>query len=181
MNTTPNGEPRPTEAWLARLRERLLAVASRRVPAEAVEDVVQDALRVIVERKVPETGAMIDDLPGLAWCFQVLRNTIGNYYQKARTRRTWRERESTRAPEPAAPTPLDALESADATRTILAAIQAMRGDADSCGRYLECLAQGTSPADLARSEGVEPAVLYRRIYRCRHKLRVVLIERGILA
>ncbi len=181
MNTTPSGEPRATEAWLARLRERLLAVASRRVPAEAVEDVVQDALRVIVERKVLEAGAVIDDLPGLAWCFQVLRNTIGNYYQKTRTRRAWQEQASSHVETPAPPTPLDALESEEATRVILATLREMRDDSESCGRYLERLAHGAAPADLARAEGVDPAVLYRRIYRCRYKLRMRLIERGILA
>lgn len=180
MNDTPGGETR-TEAWLARLRERLLAVASRRVPAESVEDVVQDALRVIVQRRIPDSKAMrIDDLPPLAWCFQVLRNTIGNYYQKTRSRQRWQEWVTNQDATPA-PTPLDALESDDATRAILAALAEMRDDSESCGRYLERLAAGISPADLARDEGLDAAVLYRRIYRCRHKLRLKLMERGILA
>lgn len=182
MNVTPSGEVRPTEAWLGRLRERLLAIASRRVPAESVEDVVQDALRVIVQRRIPDSSAVrIDDLPELAWCFQVLRNTIGNYYQKTRSRLRWQEQAATRTAAPAPPTPLDALESAEATRVILAAMEDMRDDSESCGRYLERLAAGDSPADLARNEGLDPAVLYRRIYRCRHKLRLKLMERGILA
>ena len=40
----------PLEPWLESLRARLLGVARRRVPQVAAEDLVQDALKVILER-----------------------------------------------------------------------------------------------------------------------------------
>ena len=40
----------PLEPWLENLRARLLGVTRRRVPHETAEDLVQDALKVIVER-----------------------------------------------------------------------------------------------------------------------------------
>lgn len=169
------------EAWLAQLRRRMVAVAARRVPAADVEDVVQDALRVVAERGVGEDAAVsVEGLPGLAWCFQVLRNTIGNYYQKSRTRRALLDRAESAARHAAdPPVPLDSLEANDAARAILEAIESF-GPGD-CRRYLASLAGGTSPAELAHAERIEAPVLYRRIYRCRHRLRAALIERGILA
>ena len=47
--------------WLERLRGRMLDIARRRVPADEVEDLVQGALRVIVER-VRAIGEGLDQL-----------------------------------------------------------------------------------------------------------------------
>ena len=86
MKEAGTGEPRGarslhTDAWLAALRERFHDVASRRVPYEAVEDVVQEALRVVVEH-LPAQEA--EERLSIAWCFQTLRNVIGDHYRRVR-------------------------------------------------------------------------------------------------
>ena len=39
---------------------------------------------------------------------------------------------------------------------------------------------GSSPARIAEDEAVEARALYRRIYRCREKLRQLLEKKGVL-
>ena len=50
-----------------------------------------------------------------------------------------------------------------------------------CARYLQRLFDGVAPGELARQEGLEEAALYRRVYRCRIKLRTLLARRGVEA
>jgi DNA-directed RNA polymerase specialized sigma24 family protein len=183
MNGDTGGAAADARAdWPALLRERLVQVARRRVATDAVEDIVQDAMRIIVERGVVRPGAMAPDgQPGLAWCFQVLRNVIGNHYQKERTRRRRiAAGEGVDAPD-AAPGPLVALESADSTRVVLACLEQLGRVDASCAKRLRALAEGQAPGDLARAEAVEEAAFYRRLYRCRLKLRELLAAQGVFA
>ncbi len=172
------------DAALRDLRDRFISVTRRRVPEDAAEDLVQSALQVVIERGWrPGTADRIDDLPPLAWCFQVLRHTIGNYYQRRRTAEarliplglTSREEPIARG------TPLEALESREARRLVLEAIDSLSVDGTDCQHYLKRLMEGATPADLATEAGLIESVLYRRVYRCREKLRGLLRERGILA
>ena len=64
---------------------RFVTVAARRVESDAVEDLVQDALRIVHEKAGVGPGTLVDGRPALAWCFQVLRNVIGNHYQRRRS------------------------------------------------------------------------------------------------
>jgi RNA polymerase sigma factor (sigma-70 family) len=166
----------PEGAWLAPLRERFLSIARRRVHPDVAEDLVQDALRVIVER------ASAADAPPLPYCFQVLRNVIGNHYQKQRVRRRRDESSERAASVPdAAPTPLEALESADAVRVVGECLDGLAATDPGCARYLRRLLAGAAPADVADEEGLPHAAFYRRVYRCRIKLRELLDQRGLFA
>jgi DNA-directed RNA polymerase specialized sigma24 family protein len=172
-----------TSAWLSEVRARLAGLARRRVAADAVEDVVQDALRVIVERGLDSPGALADaGEPGLAWCFRVLRNVIGNHYQKERVqarRRDGGERaEAAHHPDPS---PLESLASADSVRLVESCLAGMESTDPACARYLRRLGQGFSPRELAGEERLDEAVLYRRVYRCRIKLRALLEAKGYFA
>jgi len=163
---------RERQQWLEQLRDRFLGVARRRVPEDSVEDLVQDALSVVVakgERK-----------PDLAWCFQVLRNVIGNHYQKARTRARELHPDDV-APAAPSPTPLEALEDREFEELVEAGLGELANGGTDCERYLRALLNGGSPAAIAERERLDPAVLYRRIYRCRGKLRSILREKGVLA
>jgi DNA-directed RNA polymerase specialized sigma24 family protein len=173
----------PGADWLGPLRDRFVAVARRRVAPIDVEDVVQEALRIVVEKRVAGPGGpAVEGRPPLAWCFQVLRHTIGNHYQRVRVRAAHHAPAEAAAGHAAAdPTPLEALESADAVRLILAALDTLERESASCGRYLRRLLAGASPAEVAGAEGVEEAAFYRRVYRCRVRLRALLGERGVLA
>lgn len=169
--------------WLADLRASLVEQARRRVEPGAVEDVVQDTLRVIVERGVREPGgAWVDGLPPLAWSMQVLRNMIGNHYQRARVRSArWSPVEEAASIPSAGGTPLELYEVAEGERIVRMAIERVAGSDPNCGRYLERLAGGAAPGDLAEKEGVDAAAFYRRLYRCREKLRTRLREAGVVA
>jgi DNA-directed RNA polymerase specialized sigma24 family protein len=119
--------------------------------------------------------------PPLAWCFQVLRHRIGNHYKHTRVRsgHVALDPESPRLAAPA--TPLESLAAADAVRAIERALDQLGRDDAPCGRYLRTLAAGQAPRTLAAREGVAEAVLYRRVYRCRQKLRALLADAGVLA
>jgi RNA polymerase sigma factor (sigma-70 family) len=171
------------ERWLGMLRTRFLEIARRRVAAAAVEDTVQEALRVVYERGIVAAAAgqvrMEDGLPPLAWCFQVLRNTIGNHYQRQQHRRheTLSEAHTAASPEP---DPLESLEQGELARQLGAALDALALSAPDCARHLRRLLAGATPAALAADEGLAAEPLYRRLYRCRARLRELLIERGVL-
>lgn len=169
--------------WLVALRARFVSVARRRVAADDVEDVVQEALRIVISKESGGPGgARLDGELPIAWCFAVLRNAVGNHYQRTRVRqRVHAPLEAAGEPAGLAPTPLEALESADAASRIEAAVVALATESGTCGRYIRALAAGRTPAEVASEEGLEEASLYRRVYRCRQRLRALLAERGVLA
>ncbi len=160
------------EAWIGELTRRFTEVAARRVNPASIEDLVQDALRVVIEKG--------GDRPRLDWCFQVLRNVIGNHYQREKTRRRFV------VPDPE--------READAAATEVTALEAMEGQelvdllrtgvgtlGEPCSNYLGRLMVGESPARISTEEGLEAAVFYRRLYRCRQKLREWLKSKGVEA
>jgi RNA polymerase sigma factor (sigma-70 family) len=185
MNEAPGasaGEARVE--WPPGLRRRLLEVARRRVAAEAAEDVVQEALRIIVERGIERAGTLAPDgQPGLAYCFQVLRNVIGNHYQRERTRRrrlAISPEEGFSAADPA-PGPLEALAASEAAEAVVDCLERLALSDAPCAARLRALAEGRAPGELAREERIEEAAFYRRLYRCRLKFRELLLEHGVRA
>ena len=169
------------DEWFAQLRARFLEIARRRVGSEAAEDVVQDALKVVSERgEAVLRQSDVDGRTPLAWCMQVLRNTIGNHYQKQRTRRERiQEGEVALDPVDPSPGPIEALESAEALRLIRQSLEEMARVRDHCARYIRSIAKGVSPRQIAAEERLEEAVIYRRVYRCRQKFRDLLRSRGL--
>ena len=169
--------PRERELWLGDLRARFLDVARKRVPAEAVEDVVQEALTVIHTKSEPSAS--------LPWCFQVLRNVVGNYYQKQRTRLTSLAPGSTSrvqmeemAGGRPGPTPLEALERSETARMLRAAIDELSALDERCGTLLRSYLEETPMA--GAPEGAA-STQYVRAFRCRQRLKTILLRRGVLA
>jgi RNA polymerase sigma factor (sigma-70 family) len=152
-------------------------LTARRVEADAVEDLVQDALRIVHDRGGVAPGTLVDDRPALAWCFQVLRNVIGNHYQRRGARDQIPLEDAELVVE--GPTPLDRLASADRRRLLREAVAELAGRPDHCAEYLESVLSGADPAQIAERAGIAPAVLYRRLYRCRERLREILERRGV--
>lgn len=164
-------------AWLELLRARLVEIAQRRVDASDVDDVVQDALRVIAEKRFgPEDGAA-GGRPELAWCFQVLRNTIGNHYRREETRR--RRLVSTDPDGASGQRFAEELGSHEALALIEDALHEMHRGDPRCARYLSRLIDSAKPHEVASEEGLDPPVFYRRLYRCRKKMRDLLTARGV--
>lgn len=180
-STGPSRATAASDAWLSGLRARFLAVARRRVPADAAEDVVQEVLRILVQKSALEPGAVAPGgAPALAYGFAVLRNVIGNHYQRERVRRAVHAEESAAhgASDPS-PTPLEALATEERVRIVRESLETMATTDGACARYLQRLLDGTAPGELAHEEGLAEAVLYRRVYRCRVKLRALLEQRGV--
>lgn len=166
-----------TGAWLEQLRATFVKVAYQRVASSDVEDIVQDAMRVVVEKNIDPASGAIEDLPPLAWCLQTLRNVIGNHYQRSETRRRYQEPESgSEADSRSLAEELDARETAGA---IEIAVKEMHGTDSDCARYFDRLIDGVNAGEIAAAEGLAAPVLYRRLYRCRQKLRLLLQARGI--
>lgn len=170
-------EARTSDSWFRDLRDRFVAIAARRVERDAVEDVVQDALRIVHEKGGVGPGALVDGRPALAWCFQVLRNVIGNHYQKRRAR--------TEVPVDEQPliagglAPLESLVREERHRLVHRALARLAERTERCADYLQQVVAGQSPAAIAARENVDAAVLYRRLYRCREQLRAILEEQGV--
>jgi RNA polymerase sigma factor (sigma-70 family) len=172
--------------WLAKLRERFVEGAARRVDGSDVEDVVQEALRIVVEKRaeveegIDAGSGTIDKLPPVAWCFQVLRNVIGNHYRREDVRK--RRLQSQDDDGPAAATTVSLAETLDSRETLQLiehALSEMRQSDPQCGRYISRLVEDARPQEVAEEEGLAPAVFYRRLYRCRQKLRQLLVARGV--
>jgi DNA-directed RNA polymerase specialized sigma24 family protein len=183
------------EAELFRLlRVRFIAIAKRRVQEDSLEDVVQDALRIVhAKYKVQKPARGI-----LVWSYAVLRNVIGNYYQ-ANRRRLGRETAledlrvlpATAQVEPQAPGWGEDSPSSQAEmiQQLLPAIQALERQHPRCGRIfrsiLASLEQGGGPQDISRRtwqmiNKLEPDLLrggfYVALHRCRSHLRRLLAE-----
>ena len=169
---------RDREPWLDDLRRRMLDIARRRVPADAAEDLVQDALRVIVEKGGSAVaGDEIDGRPRIAWCLQVLRNVIGNHYRRAETRKKLID--GSIEPENLGRL-LEAQGSEERIRTIEDGLAELAAGDGNCGRYLARMADEVPAREIARDEGIETHALYQRLYRCRAKLREILRRKGVL-
>jgi RNA polymerase sigma factor (sigma-70 family) len=174
---------RRDDEWFARLRARFLAIARRRVPEDAAEDLVQEALRIVHEKRdLLERAEDIDGTPALAWCFQVLRHVIGNFYQRERTRADADPAvlRSALSGDASPATPLESLEEREAERRITEAVDELADGGGDCARYVRALLDGLAPAAIAAREGLSAPVLSRRLYRCRAKLRAILQRRGVL-
>lgn len=169
---------RATGEWLENLRAEFVRIASRRVDTSDVEDVVQEAMRVIAEKGLDGEADSVDGLAPLAWCYQVLRNTIGNHYQRRRTRAQWTVADTTAADKAAV---LESLDGRAALEAIEGALAEMARTDPQCARYLSRLADGERPGEVARDEKVDVPVFSRRLYRCRGKLRRLLAAKGVEA
>lgn len=161
---------------------------------------VHDALAIVFEKGAAAGGAArADSPPAIPWCFQVLRNVIGNHYQRERTR--------ARAANPATemharlhefagrglgPTPIESLERRERTRHLRDAIDALAAEDAFCGRHFRELLSDPAPSDrldppdpsVAASEDERAAnstsTFHVRLFRCRKKLKAILMKRGYL-
>lgn len=172
-----SGRNHAASRWLDDLRARFVRIAARRVSDGDVEDVVQEAMRVIAEKGLDRSDPVVDGLPPLAWCFQVLRNTIGNHYQRQRTRERWTQSDPGAVDRAGV---IEAMDSGETLAVIEGALDDMKHRDPKCAHYLSRLADGAKPRELAGDEAIDVAVLSRRLYRCRAKLRDLLSAKGVM-
>jgi len=171
---------RQTSEWLSGLRREFVRVASRRVDEGDVEDVVQEAMRVIAEKGIDRGADPIDGTVPLQWCFQVLRHTIGNHYQRQRTRQRWTETDSDAVGRAQSPRVFESMDSETTLELVESVLEQMARTDARCAHYLSRLADGARAGDVADDEAIERTAFYRRLYRCRQKLRDLLAARGVI-
>jgi DNA-directed RNA polymerase specialized sigma24 family protein len=185
------GDTHAEAALYEGLRVRFLALAKRRVRQDSVEDVVQDALRIVHQKhREREQGRGI-----LVWSLTVLRNVIGNYYQ-AKERRTRREVQvedlelfaSTRESGAAAARDVGMTSSEDdVAERIQDAVAVLAVRHPRCGtifrRILESLDLGGGPREISQralawvrqdEPEMTAGTFYTALHRCRAHLREIL-------
>jgi DNA-directed RNA polymerase specialized sigma24 family protein len=190
-----SGDSRAQEQLFGVLRVRFLDIAKRRVRRDDIEDVVQETLRVVHAKyrdREPTYGL-------LSWTMAVLRNVIGNYYQKRERLdrgEPFDEQHHRGGPEIAGGRARQDPSQTAGERTdlVLRSISKLGSSNSRCRRLfqriLESLAEGGSAREISqrtmqRLQEDFPdqtrASLYVVLHRCRNRLRQILPKEEGLA
>jgi DNA-directed RNA polymerase specialized sigma24 family protein len=145
------------------VRRRLVAVVSRRVPADATEDVVQAVLcDALVAREVPS----IEIVP--RWLLAIARHKVADFHRRAR-----RRRETDEAVEAAACDPIE-------ERDLLEHAKAIAPDPRAF-EWIVRAQEGATLAEIAEEEDLPAPVVRQRVSRLRRALRTALLAAAALA
>jgi len=132
-------------------------MVSRRVPADATEDVVQSVLcDALVACDVPP----IETVP--RWLFAIARNKIADFHRRAR-----RRREVNEVVEPAACDPIE-------ERDLIEHAQSIAADARAF-EWIVRAEEGATLAEIADEEALPAPVVRQRVSRLRRALRTALL------
>ncbi len=166
----------PEHIDLEKLREIFTALAKRRIRnGDDAEEIVQDALLTIVEKHADqafEKGFM-------QWAYGVLRNKIGNYYQK-RDRRAQHSRGvedvDLRVRPDDSPSPLEQLRESELRSRIQTAWSRL---GEHCRKLLWMLYRGYPREEIFRAfPEYDFKVVNTKIFRCRNYLKRLLRKEG---
>ena len=180
------GDSRAETELFGQLRVRFLTVAKKRVQPDHVEDVVHEALEVILAK----FGSLDRDRSLLLWSLTVLRNVIGNHYQ-ARRRDTAQtvQVDDWRTVPAAALTddPTARLGDTEAAQRIQNAIDELARRSPRCGAIFARILESIEEADGVREVSQHALTLVQRdfpdlsrntfyvaLHRCRAQLRGLL-------
>ncbi len=180
------GDDRARSELFESLRVRFLKVAKRRVHGDHLEDVVQDALRIVLDKyheRTGETGILI-------WSFTVLRNVIGNHYQSRNrdvSRTTYVEDWQSFSPAAVVIDPLRDRETDEFNGRLEGAIATLARKAPRCGRLFANLLDSyrhgggqrevsARALEIAQQEDPDLSrnTFYVALHRCRAQLRALL-------
>lgn len=153
------------------LYTRLMEVARRRLPDEDAQDVVQESMLFIVDRiEQHETPESL-----LGFAHGVLRNKIGNFYNK-RNRHEHVVMAMSRPPEDSCTIDAD-LAAAELWRIVSEAIDELGDRSPLCRDVLLGLAEGKSYSDLCTELRIPASLIEKRVFRSRLALRSIVRER----
>jgi DNA-directed RNA polymerase specialized sigma24 family protein len=170
------GDERALQKLLPPLRVRLARLAKQRLGGQEVEEVVQETLSTLWEKRqsVREPGHL------LPFLFQTLRHKVGSAYLRARRERMRRGGESGlrhASTDPAKDNPEALLVAAEVESKVMRAIQACAAESQALGEVLLHLREGRSAAEIQGELGDIPIGAVRtRICRARKRLREILRE-----
>jgi len=180
------GDPAAEAALFDALRVRFLALAKRRVQPDHAEDVVQEALGVVLRKYrdlPPDRGILV-------WSLTVLRNVIGNHYQSRRRdgdQTTQVDDWHTVAEARVDDDPLARLAADEAATRLEVAIGRLARSSPRCGLIFAKLLDAVDRGGSAREVSTRALALVQRelpdlnrnsfyvsLHRCRAQLRAVL-------
>lgn len=182
------GETSAESALFDELRVRFLTIAKKRVQPDHAEDIVHEALRVVLAKY----RGLGPDRCLLVWSLTVLRNVIGNHYQARRreTAQTVQVEDWRTVPAAAlVADPTDELGAAESAARLERALAELARTSPRCGTIFACLLEslerGGAPREvsqraLAAVQRLLPDLtrntFYVALHRCRARLRSLLDE-----
>jgi RNA polymerase sigma factor (sigma-70 family) len=156
------------------IREKIVRLAQKKLQREEVEDVVQQTLSTLWEKRTSVRNS--EHL--MPFIFQILRNKLGDTY-----RRTKKKKETylsgpkplNSLKNPHADTPEFRLEEKELGRILRDAIDICAAENGTWGKVLRLLQRGLSREEIQKELGNIPmSTVYTRIYRARQSLMKIL-------
>jgi RNA polymerase sigma factor (sigma-70 family) len=158
------------------IRQKIIRLAHKRLQREEVEDVVQQTLSTLWEKRTSVRGP--NHL--MPFIFQILRNKLGDAYRLRKQKKATQVSEpkvldSLKHPKSNAPEVL--LEEKELGRILRDAIDICAAENGTWGTVLKLLQKGLSREEIQKELGNIPmSTVYTRIYRARQSLMKILKE-----
>jgi RNA polymerase sigma-70 factor (ECF subfamily) len=161
---------------LSPIRGRIVRLAQYRLQKDEVEDVVQQTLSTLWEKR----SSVRDPDHLLPFLLRILRNKLGDSYRRKSRKKETRvpDIELLDSPEDrTSSNPQNLLEEKELMETLKKAIDICAAENHLWGRILQLLQEGKSREDIRKELGEIPmATVYTRIYRARQRLMAILKE-----
>jgi RNA polymerase sigma factor (sigma-70 family) len=161
------------EAFVS-IRKKIVRLAQKRLAREEVEDVVQQTLSTLWEKKT----SVRDPEHVMPFIFQILRNKLGDAYRRKMLKKeilTTGLKELNSVKNPTLDTPEQRFEEKELGRILRDAIDLCAAENGTWGKVLNLLQQGLSREEIKRELGDIPmATVYTRIHRARQSLIKIL-------
>ena len=165
---------------LTPIRGRIVRLAQQRLQRDEVEDVVQQTLSTLWEKRF----SVRDPEHLLPFLFQILRNKLGDTYR--RKRRQQKTRASQKEPldslrDPTSFNPELLFEEKELERIIKEAIDICGEENSLWGKVLQLLREGKSREEIRKELGdISMTTVYTRIHRARqHLIKILKDEFGV--
>ena len=156
------------------IRGRIVRLAQQRLQRDEVEDVVQQTLSTLWEKR----SSVRDPDHLMPYLFQILRNKMGDSYRRKQYQQEIRV--SKTAPmdslkNPGSADPELLLEEKELEKVLREAIDICAAENRLWGKILQLLKEGKSREEIRKELGDIPmATVYTRIYRARQRLLTIL-------
>jgi RNA polymerase sigma factor (sigma-70 family) len=156
------------------IRKKIVRLAQKRLAREEVEDVVQQTLSTLWEKRT----SIRDPDHVMPFIFQILRNKLGDAYRRKKLKKeilTSEPEELNSQKNLTSDTPEHRFEEKELGRILRDAIDLCAAENGTWGKVLKLLQQGLSREEIKRELGDIPmATVYTRIYRARQSLMKIL-------